>query len=71
MQTIEVQYRPGDRVHVPAWGQAATVTTVMVQTASPPYYLVVGGGTKTSLDTAWVTADEIEPLIVNGKEITP
>lgn len=71
MQTIEVHYRPGDRVQVPAWGASAIVTVVMVDTDATPLYLVVGGGTKTSLDTAWVTADEIEPLIVNGKEITP
>lgn len=70
MQTIEVHYRPGDRVHVPAWRASATVTVVMVQDDAT-YYLVVGGGTKTSLDTAWVTADQLEPLIVNGKEHAP
>jgi hypothetical protein len=70
VQTIEVQYRPGDRVHVVPWESAATVSAVVVQDASATY-MVSGTGPDPLKAAGWFTADQLEPLVINGKELTP
>jgi hypothetical protein len=69
MQTIEVQYRPGDLVHVVKWNVRAGVHAILVDNAAQPSYLVTTTGPLGA--TGWFTADQLEPLIVNGKEIAP
>jgi hypothetical protein len=69
-RTIEVDYRPGDRVHVPAWEQPATVGAVIMQADGSVCYLARGDTIRPYM-TGWLSAQEMEPLVVDGQEVTP
>lgn len=67
MQTIEVRYRPGDRVVATEAGVAGTVQTVMVSAGQRCSLVVADGG----IVLGWLEDGELEPLVVNGQEVTP
>lgn len=71
MQTLDVEYRPGDRVQHTATGASGTVLSVIAMLGGSRWFSVDFDSQAVRPLGLIYRAHELEPLVVNGQELAP
>lgn len=71
MQTLDVEYRPGDRVQHAATGATGIVITVIAMAGGSRWYSIDFDEQAVRPLGLIYRAIELEPLVVNGQELAP
>lgn len=71
MQTIDVEFRPGDRVEHTATGATGTVVGLMIMEEGSRWFSIDFDHQQVRPFGLIFRAHELAPLVVNGQELAP